>query len=128
MATISGTAGDIREHNSGNSIAEIREWSLDFSHSIIDVSSFSDIWNENIAGIRSVTGSFSGILSDDSDYTTIENALLNGSTYVIRCLLYFGVHFSGTVLITGNNPSVSYDGVTQTTFNFTGNGQIIDNW
>ena len=121
MATFSGTAGTVSS-TGGNVIADVKEWSLDVSHNIVDTTSFGKAWTDNIAAIRSYSGSFSANTSDDSIF---ENQLVKMETgenqqLAIRLYLDGSNYFQGTILYTGIATNTDYSGNAQTSFNFTG--------
>ena len=126
MAIFSGTAGQVTFSAGGEKIEELREWSLDLSQSAVDVSSFSKSWTESISGIRNFSGSFSGNFSDETHQSTALNDLIGSNVGVfVRLRTTFLTYFSGTVFLTGSNPSVSYDGAVQTTYSFVGKQSIV---
>lgn len=124
MAQYSGTAATLKIGTVTTN--EIKEWSLDLGHNLVDVTAFSDEWVENIAGIRNASGSFSGNFDgSDTNQTAILNALLNGTALNVRCYVNSTKYFNvGTAFITGMNPSTSYDGAAQVTYNFTASGAV----
>lgn len=121
MATYSGTAANVKTGGGSGTVDEIKEWTLDVSLNVVDVSSFGDVWNENIPSIRSFTGSFSGNYSDlDADQLAFQNKILDGETVTFRFYLNADSYFFGTALVTGHSVSIGYDGAAQLTHNLTG--------
>lgn len=127
MAVYSGTAATARVGTV--TIGEIKEWSLDLGQAVVDVTAFSEEWVRNIAGIRNASGSFSGNFDDtDAQQTVVMNSILNGTAPALRLYVNATKYFSvGTAFITGMNPSTSYDGAAQATYNFTVSGPVTFN-
>ena len=127
MAVYSGTAAVLKIGTVTTN--EIKEWSLDLGHNLVDVTAFSEERVRNIAGIRNASGSFSGNFDDtDANQTATMNALLNGTALEVRCYVSATKYFAvGTAFVTGMNPSTSYDGAAQTTFNFEASGPVTFN-
>jgi hypothetical protein len=97
MAAFSGTAGSVNYMVGGTAVVEgIGEWSVDVQGEAVETTAFGVNWRENIVGIRSYTISFSA-----SKYWNV-----------------------GSAVFTGMNPSLSFDGRGDTSYEFTGSGAL----
>ena len=126
MATFSGTAGTISS-TAGSVIAEVKEWSLDIAHNVVDTTAFGVGWVENIAAIRTYSGSFSANTSDDSmqEGQLVKMEIGKNQLIAIRLFLDLDNYFQGTVLYDGITTNVGYDGAAQSSFTFTGKGSDL---
>lgn len=127
MAALSGTAGSVVYTTGGTTtVGEIREWSLDLSHSPVDVTAFGDVWERYVPSIRGATGSMSGNFDNsDTAQGNLNSAMLGGSAIALRLYVngtnYFNV---GTAYLTGQSPSVSVDGKVDNSYNFQVSGPV----
>lgn len=124
MAANSGTLGSVVIVAGGTAVVgEIREWSASFSMSPVETTAFGDSWQENVASIRSVTGSFMGNWdSTDTIQGTVDAYALAGSALVLRLYTNATKYYSGSALINGASPSTSIDGKADVSYDFTGHG------
>ena len=124
MAVYSGTAGSVVIGTV--STGEMKEWSLDIGQNVVDVTAFNEEWTRNIAGIRNASGSFSGNFDGaGTNQLVLLNAILAGTAPALKLYVSATKYFTvGTAFVTGMNPSTSYDGAAQITFNFTASGPV----
>ncbi len=127
MAALSGTAGSVVYMTGGTTaVGEIREWSLDLSHSPVDVTAFGDVWERYIPSLRSATGSFSGNMDTaDTVQTSLRNTMLGGSALALRLYVSPTAYFAvGTAYLTGQNAGVSVDGKVDAGYDFQVSGPV----
>lgn len=127
MAALSGTAGSVVYMTGGTTtVGEIREWSLDLSHSPVDVTAFGDVWERYVPSLRGATGSFSGNLDTaDSAQTSLRNTMLGGSALALRLYVSSSNYYNvGTAYLTGNSPGVSVDGKVDVGYDFQVSGPV----
>jgi hypothetical protein len=126
MAAFSGTAGSVLYMNGGTAVVEgIGEWSVDVQGEAVETTAFGVNWRENIVGIRSYTISFSGRRDGAAGQELLHTGILAGSIHAFRlhenATKYWNV---GSAVFTGMNPSLSFDGRGDTSYEFTGSGAL----
>lgn len=127
MAALSGTAGSVVYTTGGTTaVGEIREWSLDLSHSPVDVTAFGDVWERYVPSLRGATGSFAGNLdTSDTTQTSLRNTMLGGSALSLRFYVSPAAYFSiGTAYLTGMSPAISVDGKADVSYDFQVSGPV----
>ncbi len=127
MSALSGTAGSAVYMTAGTTvIGEISEWSLDFSHSPVDVTSFGDNWERVIPSIRGATGSISGNFDPaDTAQLSLINAFLGGSAIALRLYASASKYWDvGTAYSTGMSPAISQAGKADVAYNFKVSGAV----
>ncbi len=115
MAAIAGKGGTVTY--AGGNVATLKEWSLDVSADMHDVTSFTTAapsWKEFIAGLNSWTGSLSGTF--DAASTGQNNLITDALTPVSAAVVLEkdqvnGGKYSGNVLISGASVGVVIDGL-----------------
>ena len=122
MTAYSGTAGLAYDADTNDPFLEIKEWSLDVTQDVVDVSSFSDIWNENISGIRNVTGSFIGNFTDEVPNDLPLDSIIDGGIYNFRFVWLVGNRLYGPGVVTGVTTTIANDGAAQSTYSFVASG------
>lgn len=126
MGALSGTAGSVVLMPGTVVIGEIAEWSLDLSHSPVDVTAFGDDWARYVPSIRNATGSLSGNFdSADSGQSSLLQAMLGGSAVAFRLFVsptkYFNI---GTAYLTGVGPSISQTGKGDVSYSFQNSAEV----
>lgn len=126
MAPKTGLGGSVVYMTGGTTlVAKVREWSLDFSNNLVDVTAFTDEWEDVRPGIRGYSGSFSMIADTDGSHGTIRAAALAGSAVSLRLYDSSTTYYNiGTAYIEGSSPSVSYDGAAEDSYSFKGSGAL----
>jgi hypothetical protein len=103
----------------------IKEWSLDFSMSPVESTSFGVADDSFVPSVITATGSFSGNREQIGGQTNMRQRFEDGST--VRLVLWedsaHGFDIP-TCIITGNSYSVSAKGIAEITTNFTTVGEI----
>ncbi len=124
MAALSGTAGSVVA--AGTAVGEMAEWSLDLSHSPVEVTAFGDNWQEYIASIRGAQGSFSGNFdSADAMQTALISSMLGGSAVALKLYVSGTKYFNiGTALLTGQSNAISVAGKADASWNFQVSGPV----
>ncbi len=121
MAALSGTAGSVVYTTGGDTtVGNISEWSLDLSHSPVEVTAFGDDWQLYVPSIRGATGSFSGNFDHaDTPQTDLLDDVLDGTAFGLRLYMDASKYFLiGTAYITGMSPSTSQAGKSDISFDF----------
>ena len=125
MATHAGSEGLVKV--GGNTLAEVRSFTLDISGEVIEDTSMGDSFRSYKAGLGSYTASVECFF-DETD--TAQNALDVGSSLTLE--LYpegaasGDTYFTGTVIVTGKSVSSSFDGMVEVSFTAQGTGGITE--
>jgi len=125
MPTHSGSEGLVRA--AGNTIAEVRSFTLDITGEVIEDTSMGDSFRSYKPGLSAYTVNIECFF-DETD--TAQNALDVGSSLTIE--LYpegaasGDTFFTGTVIVTGKSVSSSFDGMVEAAFTATGTGGITE--
>ena len=125
MATHSGSEGLVKV--GGNTLAEVRSFTLDISGEVIEDTSMGDSFRSYKAGLGTYTASVECFF-DETD--TAQNALDVGSSLTLE--LYpegassGDTYFSGTVIVTGKSVNSSFDGMVEVAFTAQGTGGITE--
>ena len=119
MAVLKGYAGNIKE--SGTTIGEMSEWSLDVSADIVDTSAFGDEWKKKTATQKDWSGSCSGRLDTSN---AGQSALTIGADVDMEFYVDSTHYYSGAGVVESISRSAVVNGVLEVTFNFTGNGEL----
>lgn len=127
MAAFSGTAGSVSSFASPSLMTGITEWSLDFSMSPPEATTFGDSNDVYVPSVRTGTGSFSGSWSDS----------LSGGEAIVLADMLGGIGFRldlwenstksftlGTCFLTGISNTVSVKGKSEISYNFQAQGII----
>lgn len=126
MSYISGTAGSVAVVSGGTTLfAGATEWSLDLGQNTPEVTAFGDSWRNYLPGIREWTGAVT-LHADpaDSAQTTARNLIINGSAPV-TFRFYAGTnYYSGSALVTGQSPTITFDGVYDSSIDLQGCGPL----
>lgn len=125
MATRVGKDGAVKI--GANTVAEIRDWSVEQTSEVVNDTVMGDAWMTNKATQKSWTASFNAYW-DDSD-TNGQLALDVGAEVTLN--LYSedtsgAVYWSGTAIITSVGQSASFDGLVEASFSATGNGALTE--
>lgn len=127
MAALSGTAGSV-VYTTGTdySMAEVSEWTLDLSNTVIDVTAFGETTERYITNIARATGAFVGNFdAADTGQVGARAGLQNGAP--IRLLLYYSSADFVDALsanVTGYSPTVTVDGKADVSYDFQVTGRI----
>jgi len=119
MAVLKGYAGNIKE--SGTTIGEMGEWSLDVSADIVDTSAFGDEWKKKTATQKDWSGSCSGRLDTSN---AGQSALTIGADVDMEFYVDATHKYSGSAIVESISRSAVVNGVLEVTFNFSGNGVL----
>ena len=106
----------------GSTIAGIREWKIDKTYDVIDVTAFSDAGTlaakDKMTGLYQWSGSFSGNHTDAVSYA------LTGASVTLKLYINNTEYYTGSAYITGSHPAVTVDGEAVTAYDFTGTGAL----
>jgi len=125
MATHAGSEGLVKV--GGNTLAEVRSFTLDISGEVIEDTSMGDSFRSYKAGLGTYTASVECFF-DETD--TAQNALDVGSSLTLE--LYpegaasGDTYFTGTVIVTGKSVTSSVDGMVEVAFTAQGTGGITE--
>ena len=117
MARVRGCGGDVLIGTA--SATGIREWSLDYTISIIDGRGFDDACEPHpIVGMKTWDGSFRGP-KDGVPLTLFTTA---GMTFQESTTT--GQSWTGSAILTGIHPTVSVEGLVEYSYDFVGIGTL----
>ena len=125
MATHAGSEGLVKV--GGNTLAEVRSFTLDISGEVIEDTSMGDSFRSYKAGLGSYTASVECFF-DETD--AAQGALDVGSSLTLE--LYpegaasGDTYFTGTVIVTGKSVTSSFDGMVEVAFTAQGTGGITE--
>lgn len=123
MATYSGIDGKV-SNSSGNTIANLSEWTLDIKHNIVEDTEFTDTWKSNVKGLREGSGSLKGSFDDADTYqANLQTAVLSGTAVVgLRLYIDGTSYFSGNAWITDMKVGNKVDGKVDVDFDYITDG------
>lgn len=124
MGTHHGKDGVVKV--AANTVAEVKEFSVESQTEIVDDTVMGDAWKTHLAGQKSWSGSLT--CNWDETDTNGQEALTDGASVTLN-LYPEGAdtgdkYLSGTATITGITVGAAVDGVVSRTFTFTGNGAL----
>lgn len=129
MAAFSGTAGSVVWNNGSDiQIATLQEWSLDFSMSPPETTSFGENADTYTPSVRTATGSFSGNRNEFGSLQQVYtwDTLSNGTIVQLKLFEDSGKYFSlPTCIVTGVSPSLSVKGKGELSVNFQATSEIV---
>lgn len=114
VGTVPGTAA----------IIGVGEWSIDIGNNVVDTTAFGDAWRKIINSVREWSVSFSGNTDTDTQNATLRNAMLGGSVVSLRLYDAPTTYYSGSGILTGLNPAISYDGKGESSWDLDGDGAL----
>lgn len=123
MAVASGTAGSVIVGTVA--VGKVKEWSLSFSRDAVETTGMGTSAREYIPGVYGFTGSFSTNKDiADAGEVALKAAAIGAGTVALK--LYEGTAYYniGTAVLTGMNPSLSFDGASQNSYDFQGSGTL----
>lgn len=112
MAPVSGTAGSVGIVNSGTTVfTRLKEWSLNITQNLVDVSAMGMSWKEFINGMREFDGNvaFYGDPTDSAE-TLVRNAIIGGSAAFVFQFYQGTNYYAGSCLPKKFSPKLTYDG------------------
>ena len=127
---LSGTAGKVVwTVNAINTIEEIAEWSLNVSHTPVDVTTFGDAWEHSVPSMRSATGSFSGNhmngVGNADMQNNVRNSMLGGLAFSLRLYVDTNFYYNiETAYFTGQTDSSSSTGKADASWDFQVSGEV----
>ena len=120
MSEIVGKNAAVR--TGGNIIVGIKSWTLDITADALDKTDFSDSGHRTyLAGLDGWSGSFEGFPQPGRSSSATIGTTYLGSFFVSAT---GGECYSGSIIITGQHPSVSVDGVGTISYDFQGSGAL----
>lgn len=124
MAKVIGKDGAV--YIGANTVAEVRDFSLDTSSEIVNDTVMGDTWMTNKATQKSWTASVNCYF--DAADATGQGVLIEGAE--VSLLLYpegntsTKIEYSGSLIVTSVSRSQSFDGMVEVSFSGTGNGAL----
>ena len=123
MAVASGTAGSVVVGTVV--VGRVKEWSLSFSREAVEISGMGQASRDFIPGIYGYSGSFSTAKDvADAGEVALKSATLGAGTVGLKLYEGTALYTLGTVVITGMSPSLSFDGASETSYDFQGSGVL----
>ena len=130
MAIHSGTQGSVvystANGTAGTLVGGMKTWSLSVEGEVLDTSAFGQSWRSKDLGIKQWTGSFEGNKDGtNAIQNSIWSQLLAGSKAEVT--FYMGTidRYYGTVVVTGEEPTQTFDGFAETSYSFEGDGTLV---
>ena len=126
MATKSGKDGLVKV--SSNTVAEVRNWTLDLSADTIEDTVMGATASTYLSGLTTASASFDAYY-DESD-TNGQQALDPGSS--VTLVLYpegadsGDIYFTGTALVTSKSVTGTFDGMVEASFGATYTGAVTE--
>lgn len=113
-------------------IAYANEWSINFNLDSHDITDFGDDWQAMSGGIARATGTFTCFFDQsNTEQKAIHDALVAASpTGALTDLTFYldaTNYYSGSVLITGVNPTIVVNDINKVVFSWESNGAISYN-
>lgn len=123
MAVIKGNAGALKL--STNTVAEMRDWSLEVSQEFVDTTAFGDTMREQTATFASWSATANGSydITDTNGQLALQTAWLAGSTVAPRFFVDGTHYYSGNAYVNANI-SAAVDGVVNVSYTFTSAGAL----
>ena len=127
MASLTGNAGVVSID--GNTIAEVRSYSVEVTQDTIENTVMTDSSRQYVAGLSSFAGS-ADVYWDATHFTTADlDGLIQGSVgdAAVTLILYpegSGANWTGSIHITGYSISASFDGMIEASISFQGTGAL----
>lgn len=114
MAHLAGKSGYV---DTASAVSGIKSWTLDYVTDVLETTDFADAGVKSyIVGPSGWSGSFEGY-KDGAPQT-------QGASVTLKLYESATAYWSGTALIIGTHPSVSYDGVVSVSYDFQGTGSL----
>lgn len=121
MAKITGEGGYVKE--ASTTLAEIKEWDLNVATDVYDGSIIGDNWKENVAGLRSLTGTVMGWwYITDTGQAALQTAALGGTTLALHLSANGTNEYTGTAIINQIQIKSPVNGIVEVQFSFTSSG------
>jgi len=124
MATHKGSEGVVKVGS--NTIAEVRDWSFSITSDTVEDTSMGDSARTYLPTLTSASGSMS-CWWDETD-TTGQGTMTAGSEVTLN--LYpegdttGDIYYTGSVIITEEGATASFDGMVEATFSWNANGSF----
>ena len=130
MAVMHGKDAAIKKDSVA--VAYAQEWSIDSGLSAEDVTDFGDDWKAFAGGLAEWSGTMNCFFDPtNTEQKAIHDALITaaptGALTDVTFYLDATYYYSGNVIITGVNISVSVSGIITVAFSFQGNGALSYN-
>lgn len=126
MAYISGTAGSVAFVSGGTSVLTgAYSWALDISQETPETTVFGDSWKTYLPGIREWTATVD-LIADPANVVqgSVHAMILGGSAAAVFRFYESGTVYSGSALVTGAAPEISYDDRAVISYDLTGSGPL----
>lgn len=126
MAFVSGTAGSVAFVSGGTAVLTgAYSWSLDISQETPEVTAFGDSWGVFLPGIRSWTATIELIKDAALAVQGSVHAMITGGSAAAVFRFYeAGTVYSGSALVTGASPEISYDDKAVISYDLQGSGPL----
>lgn len=124
MANHAGSEGKVKV--GANTVAEVRDWSIEESAEVLDDTTMGDTWITNKSSLKSWTASVN-CFWDETD-TNGQQAMTIGAEVTLN--LYpegdttGDIYYTGSAIITSLSRTGSYNGMVESSFSATGNGAL----
>jgi hypothetical protein len=129
MAIHSGTQGSVvyatANGTAGTLIGGMKSWTLSVEGEVLDTSAFGQSWRSKDLGIKQWTGSFEGNKDGtNASQNAIWSNLLAGTKAEVSFFMGTVDKYYGTIVITAEEPTQTFDGFAETSYSFEGDGTL----
>jgi len=127
MAVMHGKNASVKLNT--HTVAYMTDWTITASLDVADSSALGDDWRTGVAGLASWNGTMNGHFDlTDTEQAAIHDALVTSSPTGIVSTARFYVndtnYYSGTIIITGVNPSAGIGDLVKLSITFQGSGAL----
>jgi len=108
-------------------VTNVISWSIDFAAEALETTAFvgNYAYRSYVAGLRNWSGSYECYLDSSTKVIRPGKAAAAATFRAKEGGTSTAVTYTGSIIITGVNPSVAVDGVASVTFNFQGTGVMV---
>jgi hypothetical protein len=129
MAIHSGTQGSViyssANGTAGTLVGGMKSWTLNVEGEVLDTSAFGQSWRSKDIGIKQWTGTFEGNRDGTNAIQgSLWTQMLAGTKAEITFFAGTVHKFYGTAVITSNEVTQTFDGFSETSFSFEGDGTL----
>ena len=127
MAATCVTGKDGQVLSTSTVIAGVTEWTLDYTADLFDSTQFAASapeWKAKISGLKSATGTFSGIIQDDA--AGITGSFIPGTAYTLHLIQEDDSEWTFSAYISNINVTVAVTGEARCSASFESNGEVTE--
>lgn len=126
MAAVAGKGGKVMI--SSDTVASVKNWSLDIGADMLNVESLGDSWKEVIVGLKEWSASVEVDWDmSDTAQVAIQNALIAGTSVSLKLYTNSTNYYSGTAYISGASIETPVDDLVSASLELAGSGTLSYN-